>query len=246
MATRVAAGTQSHCTGASSLTTSSPSATAGNKLILQVSWVLSTGGSATPGTISGWTKDYGPVSSFNGTNGSAGYAHYSKTAAGGVESPVFNSPDASSNLYANAIITEWSGMGAHDTNDSTATITNNTGGTSSGTTVPNTGTLANANSTVFTGLGFLSSVGLSNANFAFSGGGWTTEAIDNDTGASAGSLMGSKTVSANTALGAVYTWSNTDATILCFQAAVVVYSDSGAAATSLPIPQAFLPVLFNF
>lgn len=226
MATLVHTGTQSTAAAASSLTTNSPSAAGGNTLVLEVSWALAAGTSATPGTPAGWTKIYAPLSSTSGSDGAAGYALYTKVAAGGVESPVFASPDASSNLYAHGLITEWSGMGAHDTQDSSATVTDNTGGASTGVTVPNTGTLTSANSTIFTGLAMLAGSGLANAAFALSGGTWTADVTDNDTSASVGSLLAHKVVSANTALGAIYTWTS-DSTILCFQAAVVVFSDSG-------------------
>lgn len=233
MATLVNTGTQAQTTAANSITTNSPSASAGNKLVLCISWVLGNdpGVAQTLTAPSGWTGDHNVASAENVGSGVAGFAVFSKTAAGGVESPVINTPSGASNFYADAIITEWSGMGAHDTNDASALITNNTGGASTGTTVPNTGTLAAANNTVFSGLAMLSGTGLANANFAFSGGGWTTELNDGNTNSSVGAIIGHKTVSSNTALGAVFTWTN-DASILAFQAAVVVFNDSATTSTT--------------
>lgn len=245
MAIPVNTGTQAQVTGANSITTNSPSATLGNTLVLEISWVTSNdpGSAQTLTAPAGWAAPHNPPSAYNAGNGPAGYAVFSKTAAGGVESPVVNTPAGSGNFYANAIITEWSGMGTHDTADSSAIITDSVGGASAGTTVPNTGTLANANSTVFTGIAMLCSSGLANQNFQFSGGGWTTDATDNNTATSVGTLLGHKVVSATTAVGAVITWtSDAGEGVLCFQAAVVVFSDVGGGSFP-PVPQSPLPGL---
>lgn len=228
MATLVNTGTQAQVTGASSITTNSPSAAGGNKLVLCISWVLGSdpGSAQTLTAPAGWTAAVNPTSAENTGGGPAGVAVFFKTAAGDVESPVINTPTGSSNFFANAIITEWSGMGSHDTADSSAISTNNTAASTTGVTVPNTGTLANANSTVFTLVAILCSSGMAAANIAFSGGGWTTEVSDQHTDTSAGTLIGHKVVSATTALGAVYTWT-TDSSMLCYQAIVVVFSDTG-------------------
>lgn len=237
MVTRVAIGSQSTVSGGASLTTSSPSATANNHLVLIVSWGLSVdpgSAQATP-AITGWTQAQAPTSAYNsvgvpsGSNKLAcGVAVYHKTAAGGVESPVFNAPDGSSNLFAHGIIIEYSTTGTwsyDSTASSSAVKTDNTGGSSTGTTVPNTGTLAQSDSAVVTVLALMAGTGLSNANFAFSGGSWTTDATDNNTSTSVGTKIGDKVVSATTALGAVYTWT-TDSTIVCFQAVTAVFSDT--------------------
>jgi hypothetical protein len=243
MATLVNTGSQAQATGSSSLTINSPSATAGNTLVLIVSWILSSGNAATPSAPSGWTAALAPASSGQGGGmGAAGVAVFYKTAAGGTESPSFSSPDGSGNMYANAIITEWSGMGSHDTNDSSSIVTNNTGGASTGTTVPNSGTLAAANSTVFTALAMLCGTGLANANFAVTSG-YTSEATDNNTSSSAGTLIAHKTVSSNVAINAVYTWTS-DVTILSFQAACVVFSDSGGGSFP-PVPEPPIVHLMN-
>lgn len=228
MASLINTGTQAQVTAANSITTNSPSATAGNKLVLCIGWVLGAdaGSAQTLTAPSGWTADHNPASAENVGGGPAGWAVFSKTAAGGIESPVINTPTGSGNFYADSIITEWNGMGAHDSNDSSAIITDNAGGASSGTTVPNTGTLATANSTVFTGVAMLCGSGLANQNFAFSGGSWNTLFNDGNTNASVGTLTGYKVVSTNAALGAVYTWTNdVPEGVLCFQASVVVFSD---------------------
>lgn len=223
MATLVHTGTQSQATNAASITTNSPSALAGNKLILQVSWLDTNAGA--PETLTapaGWTADKNPTSFSN--SGAGGYAEFSKTAAGGVESPVVASPFGSG-MYANAIITEWSGMGAHDTADASAIITNSAAASSTGGTVANTGTLAAGSSVVFVGVSVYSGTGLANAAIAFSGGGWTTLVSDQDTSASVGTLMGYKLVASNAALGAVFTWTG-DATMKAFQGGITVFSDT--------------------
>src|SRR6185369_8758478 len=127
---------------------------AGNTLILQIAWLNANSGStATAPAISGWTLVYGPTTAKNaGANVICGFAQYSKTAAGGVESPVFTDPISNNNLFAHGMITEWSSMGSHDTQDSSATSTNNSAASTTGATIPNTGTLTSANSTVFTGV----------------------------------------------------------------------------------------------
>ena len=228
MATLIHTGTQAQVTGASSITTNSPSASAGNTLVLCISWVLGSdpGSAQTLTAPTGWTAAVNPASAENAGGGPAGVACFYKIAAGGVESPVINTPTGSGNFYANAIITEWSGMGSHDTADSSAITTNNSAASTTGATVPNTGTLANTNSTVFTMAALLAGTGLANASIALSGGTWTTEASDQNTQTSVGTLIAHKTVSSNAALGAVYTWTS-DSTLLCYQAIVVVFSDSG-------------------
>lgn len=232
MATKVATGTAATCSNAASLTVNSPSASAGNKLVLQIAWIDTFAASAVaPTAPTGWSTAYGPSSAYNGD--AVGYSVFYKTAAGGVESPVFNAPNGSGvQLYAKGIITEWSSMGSHDTADSSATTTNNSAASTTGVTVSNTGTLANANSTVFTGVAILSGAGLANAGIAFSGGSWTTETSEQDTSSSVGMLVGDKVVSANTALGATYTWTS-DSTMVAYQAAVVVFSDSGGGGSSI-------------
>lgn len=223
MATLVSTGTVASANGStSSVSVSSASATSGNKLVLEVSW--GDGGTATRnvlGTPTGWTADFAPLSFGNVVSG--GYAVFSKTAAGGIEAASISAPSGLG-LFAFARITEWSGMGAHDTADASAITTNNTGGASTGVTVPNTGTLTKANSTVFTGLALFSVSGLTNEGVAFSGGSWTA-GMANQNEANVVTLTGLKTVSANTALNAVYTWTS-DSGIVGYQAAVVVYSDS--------------------
>lgn len=243
MATLVHTGTQAQVTFANSITVSSPSATAGNKLILEVAWFDNTAIGA-PESLSapaGWTADWNPAgvwATIVGLGGKActGYVVYSKTAAGGVESPVVAGPHTGQ-FFANGIITEWSGMGAYDS-ASSSSLTNNTAAASTtGVTTSNTGTLANANSTVFTGVAILCDAGLNPAGIAFSGSGggagWTTEISDQDTSSTIGTVTGHKVVAATTALGAVYTWTS-DSTMISYQAAVVVYSDvSGSAPPGL-------------
>jgi hypothetical protein len=239
MATLINTGSQSSVAAGASLTTNSPSATAGNALILQIAWLnANTASTTAPGNITGWTKIYGPTAAKNaGQNVVCGFALYTKTAAGGVESPVFPDPEGGTvDLYAHGIITEWSGMGAHDTQDASASSTNNSAASTTGATIPNTGTLTQANNTVFTGVAIAATTGLANAAIAFSGGSWTTEFADQDTTASVGTLTGHKTVSANTALGAVYTWTS-DASMLCYQGAVIVFSDAGGGPPFPPVPE---------
>lgn len=232
MATLVHTGTQAQVSFGSSITVNSPSATAGNKLILEIGWFDHTvvGAAETLSAPAGWTADYNPPGFLANLPGfgncSCGYVVYSKIAAGGVESPVVSAPHAAQ-LFANAIITEWNGMGAHDTADSSSIVNNVTASATTGATVPNTGTLASANSTIFTGVTVLAGNGLNPAGIAFSGGGWTTDVSDQDTGNTIGSLFGHKTVSVNTALGAVYTWTS-DVTMAAIQASVVVFSDAGS------------------
>lgn len=229
MATLVNTGTQATVTAANSITVNSPSASASNTLVLLVSWVDVASSSAQTLTApAGWSVAYNPTGAFN--NHSSGFAVFYKTAAGGIESPVINEPTgANLNLYANGIITEWSGMGAFDSAASATSVdTFNTAASSTGRTVPNTGTLAASSSTVFTGASIFSGTGLANCAIAFSGGGWTQEAIDVDTTASVGTLFGHKLVATTTALGAVYTWTS-DATQFTSQEAIVVFSDAGTA-----------------
>lgn len=228
MATKVNTGTQAQVTAANSITTNSPSATVGNTLVLIVGWIDTFLSAATSITApGGWSIAYNPTSSCNAAGAPCGFAVFYKTAAGGVESPVINEPGgAHSGFFANAIITEWSGMGSFDSAASSSSVlTNNAAASTTGGTVPNTGTLANANSTVFTGVAIESGVGLANAAIAFSGGGWTTEVSDQHTDTSVGSLFGDKVVSATTPIGAVYTWTS-DSTMASFQAASMVFSDS--------------------
>lgn len=235
MATLVNTGTQAQVTAASSITVNSPSATAGNKLICQLAWLdaVASGPLAAPSAPAGWTRDYGPSSSNTTPNTvTNGYAVYSKTAAGGIESPVFNTTGTAGQFYANAIITEWSGLGAHDTQDSTATVQSGSAASTTGVTVPNTGTLTASSGVAFTGVSISAGTGLANAGIAFSGGGWTTTVSDQNTSTSVGSLFGHKTLASNAALGAVYTWTS-DSTMFSYMASVVVYGDSSVPSTKL-------------
>lgn len=222
MATLVNTGTQANVAAGLLLTTNSPSASAGNGLILQIGWLDAVAGAAgTPPAPAGWSVGFAALSAFN-TN-SVGYSLFYKTATGGVESPVFTVPSGST-MYAHGIITEWSGMGALDPASTGAAATNSAAASTTGVTVPNTGTLANAKSTIFTGVAIGAGAGLPNAAIAFSGGAWSTLISAQDTGASVGTLVGDKVVSSNAALGAVYTWT-ADATMRTYQAAVTVFSD---------------------
>lgn len=223
MATLVSTGSTATSNGSvTSVTVSSASAAVRNRLVLEISW--GDAGTATPYVLAapvGWTPDFNPTSFGNIVTG--GYAVFSKIAAGGVESATLNS-GSGAGFFSFARITEWSGMAAHDTADTSALITNNTGGASTGVTVPNTGKLARQSSTVFTGLALFSVSGLANEGVAFSGGSWTA-GLSNQNEANVVTLTGLKSVSSNTALNAVYTWTS-DAGIVGFQAGVVVYSDA--------------------
>lgn len=234
MATKVHTGTQAAVTAASLITINSPSATLGNKLILPIAWIdtSSPGAAKTPTTPVGWSVAYSVASAF-GASGAVGLSFYYKTAAGGVESPVFNTPGSAGGLFANGIITEWSGMGAFDAAASASSVLiNNAAGSTTGATIPNTGTLANANSTIFTGISILSGSGINPAGIAFSGGAWTQEFKDDDTTSSVGTIVGDKVVSLATALNAVFGWT-LDATMQAFQAAIVVFSDAAPAGGAL-------------
>lgn len=229
MATKINTGTQASVTAANSITVNSASASAGNTLVLQLSWIDNNSATATTLTAPvGWTAAYNPTSSANGA--ACGYAVFYKTASAGVNSATVNEPSGTGNFYANGIITEWSGMGTPDTAAmATSVLVNNAAASTTGATVPNTGTLANAASTIFTGVSILCGAGLNNATIAFSGGSWTTEAQDQNTQTSVGTLFGDKVVAVSTALNAVYTWTS-DSTMLCYQAAIVVFSDAGGVA----------------
>ena len=246
MATLVHTGSQSSVAGGASLSISSASAAASNTLVLQIAWLNATNATATaPGAIAGWTLAYGPNCATNTPLGplSCGYAVYYKTAAGGVETAVFNDPfGGPTSLYAHGLITEWSGMGALDSASSSATTQNNAAAGTTGVTIPNTGTLANANSTVFTGVSIACGAGTASAGIAFSGGSWTTEFSDQNTSTSVGALTGHKVVSSNSALNAVYAW-NGDVSMACYQAAVVVFSDTGGGSGTAPVRSAPLPPL---
>ena len=233
MATLINTGTQASCAAASSLSVVSPSATSGHTLVLQVSWVDTfAGGAIALSAPSGWTAALAPNSSYNGGGTACGYGVFYKTAAGGVETAVVAEPSGvHTGLYADGVITEWSGMGAYDSASSSAVLTNNSAASTTGCTVPNTGTLANANSTAFTGVALTCSTGSTNAGIAFSGGSWTTEMSDQNTSASVGALAGHQVISSTAPLNAVYTWTS-DASMSNFQAAVVVFSDSGSPAAS--------------
>src|SRR5262249_44712089 len=100
-----------------------------------------------------------------------------------------------------------------------------TGGASTGDTIPSTGTLAVSTSAVVACFAMLCGNGLSNANFAFSGGSWNTRATDNATNISVGTIIGDKVVSATTAVNAVLTWTS-DSSIVCYQGALMVISDT--------------------
>lgn len=223
MATLVSTGTTATSNGSvTSVTVSSASAVAGNRLVLEICWGDGgTGTSYVLGTPSGWTADANPTSFGNIVTG--GYSVFSKIAAGGIESATFNS-GSGLGFFSFARITEWSAMGIHDPADASAMVNNNTGGASTGVTVPNTGTLARSTSTVFTGLALFSVSGLANEGVAFSGGSWTT-GLSNQNEANVVSLTGLKSVSSNAAVNAVYTWTS-DAGIVGYQAEVVVYSDA--------------------
>lgn len=237
--TRIAIGSQSTATGASSLTTNSPSATAGNLLVLEISWVNSSsdGTTKTPTAPAGWSTALAIASAVNGSNGRAGYSVFYKTAAGGVESPVMNDPSGGSVLYAHGIISEFpTGTTFDSSATSGANTTNNSAASTTGVTVPSTGTLASANSEVLTGVAIIAGTGISNAGIALSGGGWTTDMSDQDTTSSVGAVQGYKAVAATTALDAVYTWTG-DPSMFCYQAGIVVFSGAPAGPTIDTQPQ---------
>lgn len=117
-------------------------------------------------------------------------------------------------------------MGVYDSAGGTANVSNNHAPSTTGVTIPNTGTLAAGSSTVFTSIAVGGNAGLNPANIAFSGGSWNTLESQQDTGSTVGSLMGYKLVATNAALGAVYTWSS-DPTMASYQGAVIVFSDGG-------------------
>lgn len=236
--TRVAVGSQSTAAAATALTTSSPTASTGNLLVLEISWLTSTasgGAGLTPSAPAGWSTALALLSSVSGTTGRAGYSVFYKTAAGGVESPVFDNPDSpNANLYAHGIISELpSGSTFDSTASAGANTTNNSAASTTGVTVPSTGTLAFGNSEIFTGAAIMAGTGLANAGIAFSGGSWTTDMSDQDTTASVGALQGYKAVAVTTPLNAVYTWTS-DSTTLCYQAGIVVFSTSAGGAPTGP------------
>lgn len=231
-ATEVASGTQASVQGASSIAASSPSATAGHKLVCSVAWLdVSSATAVILSVPSGWTADLNPTSMASPSNGRGGVAWFSKIAAGGIETCTVNSPGTSGGFYAEAKVTEWNGLGSHDTNDASGIITNNTGGTFSGTTVPNTGTLAASSSTVFTALSLFCSTGQANeliANSAF-----TQDYVQQNSSATVGAYGGHEFVTSSAAVGSVFTWVTNDPSVLGFQAAICVYSDSAAVGAAL-------------
>lgn len=241
MTARINIGSVSSCAAAASLTTSSPSATAGHLLVLKVCWATPGTSAVTPsapGAITGWTKAFAPNSALDGSGNTAGYAVYYKTAAGGVESPVFNEPYGTTQLFAHGVIEEWPSTCTYDsTASSGASSTNNSAGSTTGVTVPNTGTLSQSQGFAVTGIGIISGIGLANAAIAFSGGSWTTNISVQDTSTEEGALEGSKALASNAAINAVYTWTS-DNTMQVYQAAIVMFADSaggGGGGSKVPI-----------
>lgn len=215
--------------GASPLTVVSPSATAGNKLVCQVAWVdVGTGSAETLSVPSGWTADRNVASAFNGGSlAASGYSVFSKTAAGGVENCVVASPGIAANFFASGVITEWpSTVGAHDTADATALVTVNAGASTTGATVPNTGTLGQANNVVLGGIIIAAGAGLTNAGIAIASG-FTTIAVDQNSSTDVSFLFAYKNVSSTAPTGAVDTWTS-DSSMICAQSALTVYADAGA------------------
>lgn len=226
MTTRIAIGSVSSCAAAASLATNSPSATAGHLLVLEVSWGNGNGTSAqAPGAITGWTLNVGPTCA-HGSGLCAGYAVYSKIAAGGVETPVFADPIGTNQLYAHGVITEWPSTCSFDSTASSGAVsTNSAAASTTGVTVPTTGTLSQSQGFALAGVGLIAGAGLSNGALAFSGGGWTTDITIQDTNADVGCLDGSKTLASNAAINAVFTWTS-DSSMACYQAAIAMFADS--------------------
>lgn len=231
MTTPVNTGSVATTLGASPLTVVSPSATAGNKLKCQVAWVdVGTGSAETLSVPSGWTADRNGASSFNGGSlAAAGYAQFSKTAAGGVENCVVASPGIAANFFASGLITEWpSTVGAHDTADASAVVSVNAGASTTGATIPNTGTLGQANNVVLGGIIIAAGAGLTNAGIAIASG-FTTLAVDQNSSTDVSFLFAYKNVSSTAPTGAVASWAS-DGSMNCAQAALTIYADSAGAA----------------
>ena len=226
MSNPIAVGTQAQ-TSAGSSVAPSITGTTGETLVALVSWIDVSSSTATALSVpAGWTAAYNPTGFASVGNGRGGLACFFKTAAGGSESCTINTPGSAGSFYANAILYRYAAGMTHDTADAPATTINNAAASTTGVTVPDTNTLSGANSAVLTGVSIFAGTGLANAAIAFSGGSWTTDLSDQDTSVSVGSLFGHKSVSATTPLNAVYTWTS-DASMFCYQAAVVVFSDAG-------------------
>lgn len=243
MATKVATGSRANVAAGSSVSPSSPAATAGNTLVLQVSFADTAGSiGESLSAPAGWSVARAPAAVTAAGIGVVGLACFYKTAAGGVETPTINTPGGAGGFYANAVITEWSGLGAIDSAANASSIVNNASAASTtGQTVPATGTLAAANSTAFTMLSVVCGSGLANAGIALGGTGWSTEAQDQNTSTSVGSYFADKSVAGTGSVNdAVFSWTS-DATMAAYQAHVVVFSDVPAS-VSLTVDRASISI----
>lgn len=230
MTAPVNTGSAAKAFGASPLTVVSPSATAGNKLVCTVVFAdAGTGAAETLTAPGGWTADRAPASSFNsGSNAAAGLAVFSKTAAGGVENCVVAFPGIAANTFSVGIITEWAstGLGSHDTADASCIVTNNAAAGSTGATIANSGTLANADSIVFCVVSIFAG-GISNAGVAAAG--FTTIYSEQDSSTDEATVIGYKAVAGTSPVGGAYTWT-ADGSMVCAQAILAIYADLGGVA----------------
>lgn len=228
--------------GVDSMSITLTGVTAGNCLIIEVSYVDLAASSAgvpnTPTDTNGTPQAAAnPSSQFTSSGHAAGAAiFYVPNCAAGTHAITFN-PFGNTGfhqVYGSIAMQEWPAAtapldGAFGSNGS------DTGGGSSGGTTGSTGTLSSASDFLITALNINSSSGLSNAGISSPPSGFTASLwVEQDTGANEGAESSYKSTAGSTAAqSATYTWT-ADGSIYSWQAVIAAFkAPAGGADTFL-------------